>query len=118
MTRKRRCRPFGRGFFEPVDGSDVGVFELGENLCFALETGQTLGVLGDVFRQDLDRDVTLELRVGRAVDLAHAARTERGGDLVRTEPRAGLQGHILPSLPASRKARKEAERNANGWTRE
>src|SRR5438552_3181686 len=40
-----------------------------------------------------DRDVTLEARIARAIDLAHPARAERRQYFVRTEPRARAQGH-------------------------
>ena len=40
-------------------------------------------------REDLDRDVAIQLRIARAVDLAHAAAPEERRDLIRTEARAG-----------------------------
>ncbi len=75
------------GLLQAEDRSDVRVLELGEQLCFALEARQTLSILGEGGRQDLDRDVALELRVRRAVDLAHPAFAQLGGDLVGTEAR-------------------------------
>ena len=80
-------------FLEAVDVRDVGVIERCEHLGFAGEAGQALGVLGEVLRQDLDGDVAVEPGVARAVDLPHASLTELGGDLVRTESRAGGQRH-------------------------
>ena len=50
-------------------------------------------VVGEVLRQHLDRDVALEARVARAVDLAHAAGAERRQDLVRAEAVAGREAH-------------------------
>ena len=47
-------------------------------------------------RQDLDRDVAIELRIAGAIDLAHSAGAERAEDLVRTEARAGAQRHCDP----------------------
>ena len=75
--------------FEPVDRGDVRVIELREELRFALEPGQPLLVRGERRRQHFDRDLALELRVGRAIDLAHPALAELGGDLVRAEATAG-----------------------------
>ena len=43
--------------------------------------------------QDLQRDVAIELRVARAIDLAHAACAEGRDDLVGAEARAGGQRH-------------------------
>ena len=54
-------------------------------LRLALEAGAHLGVRGQVRRQHLDRHVAPEPRVVGAIDLAHAARAERGEDLVGTE---------------------------------
>ena len=49
---------------------------------FTLEASEPLRRGGGTFRQDLDRDVALETRVTRAVDLAHSACAERSDDLV------------------------------------
>jgi hypothetical protein len=50
-----------------------GVVERGEHLRLPLEPRETLGVRGEDRRQQLQRDVATELRVGRPVDLAHPA---------------------------------------------
>ena len=84
---------------EAVDRGDVGVLQLGEDLRLALEAGEAVGVRGERLRQDLDRDLALELRVGRPVDDAHAALAERGGDLVGAEARADHRAR--PSRPGS-----------------
>ena len=39
------------GFFKPVDMPDVGVIEAGEDLGFALEAGQAVGVGRERFRE-------------------------------------------------------------------
>ena len=44
-------------------------------------------------RQDLDGDLASELRVARAVDLAHASGSEERGDLVGSELAAGRALH-------------------------
>jgi hypothetical protein len=46
-----------------------------------------------VCRQDLDCDGAIESRVARAIDLTHAARTNRGQNLVGAETGAGNEGH-------------------------
>ena len=63
------------------------------SLRLALEAGQALGIGGDRLRQHLERDVAAEPRVGRAVDLAHAARAEGRHDGVGTEAPACLKAH-------------------------
>ena len=50
-------------------------------------------VRGQLRREDLDRDVAVQLRVARAVDLAHPARAERREDLVGTETCSGGERH-------------------------
>ena len=82
-------------FFEAVDRGDVRMIQGGEHFRFALEARQPIGVGGERGRQDLDRDLALELRVGRPIHLAHAAFADRRGDVVDAEARAGSQGHCL-----------------------
>ena len=38
---------------------------------FTLEAGEAIGIACEGFRQDLRRNVTIQLRVARAIDLAH-----------------------------------------------
>jgi hypothetical protein len=38
-----------------------------------------------MFREDLERDIPIQLRVVRAIDLTHAAGAKRRDDLVRAE---------------------------------
>ena len=73
------------GFFEAVNRRDVRMIERGEDLRFALEAREPLLIEGEAVGQDLERDVALERRVARAIDLAHTARAERGQNFVRAE---------------------------------
>jgi hypothetical protein len=50
---------------------------------FVLESIQPIGVRAEGLRKDLNRDVTPEASVARAVDLAHAACAEHRQNLVR-----------------------------------
>ena len=63
---------------EAVDLRDVRMIQRGERLRFALEARQAVGVGRERLGQDLDRDVAIELRVARAIDLAHAACADSG----------------------------------------
>ena len=76
-----------------VELTDVGMVQRGDRPRFVLESTQTIGISGEPFRKDLDRHVAPEAGVARAIDLAHAARAERGEDLVRTEAFAGSERH-------------------------
>ena len=64
--------------FEPVDRRDVGMIERRKHARFALEARQPIGIERNAARQDLQRDVAAELRVVRAIDLAHPADAEEG----------------------------------------
>jgi hypothetical protein len=48
-----------------------------EDFRFALKARQSVEVRRQRRREDLDGDLTLQLCVRRAIDLAHPARTER-----------------------------------------
>jgi hypothetical protein len=52
-----------------------------------------IGVGSERFRQDLDRDLPLQPRVGREIDLTHPADAERRNNLKHTETCAGRQSH-------------------------
>src|SRR5262245_18468471 len=54
-----------------------------------LEAPQPVAVGGELSRQRLDRHLALQPRVTRPPDLTHAARAERGDDLVGPEARSG-----------------------------
>ena len=75
-------------FFEPVDGGDVRMIQRGQRLGFALEARQALGIVRERLGQDLDRDVAVQLRIARAIDLSHAPFADRRGDFVDAETRA------------------------------
>ena len=67
---------------QPVDGRDVGVIQGGEELGFTLEASQSVLVSGEVLRQNLDRHVTIQLRIPRPIHLARGARAERLENLI------------------------------------
>ncbi len=74
------------GFLGGVDGDDVRVIERGDRAGFAIETFEAARFVGDLGRQHLQRDIAPEPRIARAIHLAHATRSECGGDLVRAKP--------------------------------
>ena len=45
-------------------------------LRLALEARERIRIGAQMRRQDFDRDIAIQLRVARAIDLAHATRTE------------------------------------------
>ncbi len=62
----------GAGLFVTVERRDVCVVERGQEFRFTLEAVETFSGLGEIVGQDFDGDVTAELGVARAIDLAHA----------------------------------------------
>ena len=52
---------------------DVGMIQRGEHFRFALKPREPIVVGRERGRQNLDGDLAFELRVRRAVDLAHSA---------------------------------------------
>jgi hypothetical protein len=71
---------------------DVRMIERGQDLRFALEAREAIGIVDERVRQDFDRDVAIERRIARPIDLPHAAGPKGGEDLVRTEARAAGEG--------------------------
>ena len=85
---------------EAVDGSDIGVTQRGQRLRLALEPREPFGIMCERLRQDLDRDVPLELRVPCPVDFAHPATADEGDDFVRADAQAA-QSHVTLSARAA-----------------
>ena len=69
------------------------MIQRGENLGFALEASDAVGVGEKFLGEDLDGDAAPQLRVAGAVDFAHAARAERSDDFIGAEVGAGSEGH-------------------------
>src|SRR5882762_1542703 len=67
----------------------------------ALKACEAIGIERERVRDDLQRDVATELRIARAIDLAHAAGAERRQDFVRAEACASGQAHAYFLSPAA-----------------
>ena len=65
----------------------------GEDFRFALEPGQPLAVGRHSVGEDLDGDLSLEVGVGGAIDLAHPAHADLRGNFIRAESGARGEGH-------------------------
>ena len=76
-----------------VERADVGVVERRSGAGFALEARLELGGIGERLGEHLDRHLPVEAGVPRAIDLAHAACSERRHDFIRPEFRSRGQGH-------------------------
>jgi hypothetical protein len=89
----------GRGavaLLQTVNGRDVRMIEPGEHFGFALETCQPLAIGRHGLGQHLDGDGALQVGIGRAVDLAHAAGAEFAGDFIWAESSARSERHRNP----------------------
>ena len=70
-----------------------------EGVSLALETPEPVRIAREDFREDFDRDIAMQLRVARAIDLAHSAFAQLVEDAVRPK---GLSYHrILRSRAAA-----------------
>ena len=86
-------RPGAARPFEAVNVRDVGMVQRRQDLRFAFESRQPLGVVGKGGREHLDGDVAIEPGIARAIDLAHPSLAQFGGDLIGAEAGAGCEGH-------------------------
>jgi hypothetical protein len=57
-------------------------------LGFTFEAGESISISGELFGQDLERDVTTQLSVAGSPHLSHAALTKGDENFVGTEARA------------------------------
>src|SRR6266849_1603403 len=73
-----------------IDRADIGMGEGRSSLSFSLETSQCLGVSGDLVRQELKGNKTMESGVFGLVDDTHPATAEFLDDAV---VRNGLADH-------------------------
>ena len=86
LDQLHRQEPDAVLILDRIERDDIRVVEAGHGARLVFESRQAFGVRGHVGRQHLERDVTTEAAIARTVHLAHAARAERGDDLVLTEP--------------------------------
>ena len=64
-------------------------------LRFTGEPGEPVGIVRERVRQDLQRDIAIELRVPRTEHFAHPSRADGREDFVWAEFSAGCQCHCL-----------------------
>jgi len=78
-------------FFQAVDVRDVRVVECGQDVRFATETCQPIGITTTLGRSTLIATSRCSFVSHRAIDLAHAAGAEERDDFVGTEMGAGRE---------------------------
>ena len=79
--------------FQPVDGADVRMIQRGEQLRFATEPRDTIGVLRKRVREDLERDVASQCGIAGPIHFAHSPGADRCQDFVRAEAHARCDAH-------------------------
>jgi len=87
-------RAYAARIFQAVDVRDVRMVQCSERLRLASEPRQAIGIAGEGVRKDLDRNLSLQLRVGRSIHQPHAAFADLGGDFVDAEASAGSKGQV------------------------
>ena len=73
--------------FEPEYLRDVGMIQGREDPRLSLEPGQTVCIVGEFRRQNLEGDVPAQLGVSGAIHLTHPARSDVANDLVHAVAR-------------------------------
>src|SRR6185437_1616072 len=73
------------GFVRVVDDGDVRVLDGRGGLRFLEKAAAALRIVNQVLRQDLERDLAVEPRVGRAIDDAHATAADFARDAIVRE---------------------------------
>ena len=76
-----------------MDRADIRMAELRDGPRLTLAARAPRGVVHHAGRQHLDRDVAVQPRIVRPVDLAHPAGAEQAHDFVGTKSRAGTNRH-------------------------
>ena len=77
--------------FDAIDGRDVRMIERAQRPRFALDAREARRIVGEFPRQHLQRHVAAEPLVPCAIDLAHAAEADQGGDRIATDARADVE---------------------------
>ena len=77
----------------------------------------SLRVGGEGDREDLDRHVARELRVSSPVNLGHSAGAQKSEDLVRAEPRPGVERHLRALAPSSERVEPDCLQDPQGQRR-
>src|SRR6185369_8784501 len=78
---------------EIVDDEDVRMIERRSGSRLGVKPAQTVGVRGDLRRQELQCDRAIELRIVGSINLAHAASADPGVDAIRADGAAGQFVH-------------------------
>ncbi len=85
---------------EVVERHDVGMLESGDELRFALEATDERRIVGEVWMDDLHRDIAAHARLGRSVHDTEATLTELLAELIA--PQRSGRGSFVEAGVAGR----------------
>ena len=94
VEKLRNCVTHAVVVAEVVNRQDVGVRNRRHRTRLALEACDAIGIGGEGFRQNLDRDLAAQVRIVSPIHFAHSAGADRADDFVGAEARAGHEGHV------------------------
>ena len=77
--------------FEPINGADMGMIQCPKQARLTLEASPARRIDEEMSWKNLDRDVTSEVSVPSAVDVAHSTRPDGSEDAVGPDLGAGSQ---------------------------
>src|SRR5262245_11407816 len=92
LHRKRRT---ALPSIDAVDLRDVRMIERGQYFRLSLKSCEAASIVGKVQREYLQGDVTFQVEISGAVDLAHPARTDQADDFVRPKACTAGNRHAL-----------------------
>ena len=84
-----------RYLLEVVDRGDVWMIQRRENLRLAVKAREPVWIGRECVRQDLQRDIAIQLRIPGAIHLTHAACADRSDDFIRSEAGTWTQRHVM-----------------------
>ncbi len=79
---------------EAENRPDIRMVQRRQQLRFALESSEAIGIVRENVRKNLECDVAIQIGIEGAIYLAHAARADELADFVDTEPDAARKGHM------------------------
>ena len=86
-----------------------------QGLGFACEPSKPVRIVRKRVREDLERDIAIQLRIARAIDLSHAPFADRRGDFVYAKSGAECKGQVVRIIRARRSRGRYYSRSTPQW---
>ncbi len=101
------------GLLEAVDLRDVGMIQGCQQLRFAPESRNPIGIIGRGCKERFDRNRAVQARITSVIHLAHAAGAKQIDDLVAADARSDREGICHAVGSASHEPRRVASYRRN-----